>query len=219
MATLPERLGRVIWWVKVRVPVWRQDPAFIGLDEATIDELEALADEAAQLRIAYAGARSAARAAGATYRQRARTLRKQAAHAAERVRTHAAGQPQPADVLVAARLRTRSKPSPTPAPGKPIAFTAQLDESGWITCKFVCKNDRSLRGVTYLVERSLGHDGAFEFLTLARGRAFTDKSVPPGTPRATYRVTAQTSTKSGPPAEHTVRLGSADVPAAARHAA
>lgn len=93
-------------------------------------------------------------------------------------------------------------------------------EPGWLECSFACKHHRSLRGVTYLVERSLAmageHDGPFEFLTLARGRAFTDKAIPRGTAQATYRITAQTSTRSGRVALFTVRFASVDGTATVR---
>ncbi|MFI4916818.1 MAG: hypothetical protein ACIAS6_09980 [Phycisphaerales bacterium JB060] len=210
MATLPERLSRVIWWVKVRLPVWEADPAFIGLDEATVAELAALAEQAAQARIAYTQAKAAARGAGGVYRERARLLRKRTSVAIDRVRGHAAGQADPTGVLVAARLRKRSRPSPTPAPGTPGALATELLQNGWLKCKFPCKNHRSLRGVTYLIERRLGPTGAYEFLTLARGRAFTDKTIPRGTDEATYRITSQTSTKAGKPANFTVRFGAVE---------
>lgn len=210
MATLPERLSRVIWWVKVRLPAWEADPAYIGLDGATVAELAALAEQAAQDRMAYNQAKAAALGAGLVYRTRARTLRKKTSIAIDRVRSHAAGQADPTGVLSAARLRKRSRPSPTPAPGTAGSFTSVLLQPGWLDCRFTCKNDRGLRGVTYLVERRLGPTGAYEFLTLARGRAFADRTIPRGTDEATYRITAQTSTKAGKPADFTVRFGAVE---------
>lgn len=210
MPTIPEKLSRVVTWVRVRLAAWEADPEALGLDEATIAELADLAEQAAQARAAYAQAKAAARGAGGVYRERTRLLRKRASVAVARVRSHAAGQPSPTDVLVAARLRKRSTPSPTPAPGTTSSFTSVLLQTGWLQCTFTCKNHRSLRGVTYLIERRLGPTGAFEFLTLARGRAFTDKTIPSGTDEATYRITGQTSTKAGQPAFFTVRFGSVE---------
>lgn len=214
MATLPERLSRVIWWVKVRLPAWAADPAFIGLDEQIVDELATLADEATQALLEYRRAKAAASAAGAAYRDRARLLRTKASSAIARVRGHAATRPDAAAVLAAARLKKRARPGRAPAPGTADRFRAQLVEPGWLACTFTCRHDRSLRGVTYLVERSLAmageSDGPFEFLTLARGRAFTDQAIPRGTARATYRITAQTSTRAGRAALFTVRFGSVD---------
>lgn len=218
MSTIPEKLSRVVTWVRVRLAAWEADPEALGLDEATIAELADLAEQAAQARAAYARAKAAARGAGGVYRERTRLLRKRASVAVARVRAHAATQPSPAGVLAAARLRGRARPSPTPAPGTPRSLRVELLQPGWLRCTFTCKNHRSLRGVAYLVERQLGPAGNFEFLTLARGRAFTDKGVPPGTAVATYRITAQTSTKTGNAADFLVMLASTDAPARVRAA-
>ena len=207
MTTLPERLSRVIWWAKVRLAAWDKDPAFIGLDEATVARVRALADDAAQARAAYAQAQADARAAGEAYRQRATLLRKQAATAVARVRAHAASQPSPADVLAAARLEKYATSGPTPAPATPTRLASHLLQTGWVSFRFECKNDRRLRGVTYLVERRIGGTGPFEFLMNAGRRAFTDTTIPLGASEVHYRITAQTSTRRGQPAIFPVLFG------------
>lgn len=191
------------------MPAWEANTALIGLDEAAVAELAALADEAAQARAAYRQAQAAARAAGETYRDCTIALRRRAAAAAAQIRSHAAAQPTPAAVLAAARLPAHAKKGTAPAPARPANLSTRLLQSGWLECGFECKNDRRLRGVTYLVERRIGLTGNFEFLMNTGTRRFTDRTIPLGSGEVLYRITAQTSTRRGLPAIFVVRFGDA----------
>ncbi len=214
MATIPETLGGVLLWCRARFGVWGEDPQAIGLDQATVDELDQLLDEADQAREAAAQARAAARAAGDAYRMKHRALRERAATAVRRVRAHADTQTDPEAVLADALLDARKTPEPTPAPSTPERFEARLRADGALACAFACRHDRRLRGVTYVVERDVCGCGAeqegFTYVATIGRRAFVDRTLPVGATVATYRITARTSTRSGDAAEFNVRFGAAD---------
>lgn len=212
MSTIPERLPDVIDWCQTHLKAWEGDPAAIGLDEPTVDDLDALTQEADAAERAYREARNAAAAALAQYRSRTGRLRTRASSAVGRVRAFAAAQPSPRKVLAEAQIPSRRDASPLPAPGTPFRFAFRLLEDGSLEATFRCDNraegGRRLRGVTYVVERRDADGGPFVYVETALERRFVDATTPPGTPQVTYRITAQTSTRRGDPALRVVKFGS-----------
>lgn len=211
MSTIPERHADVIPWCRNHVKFWDDDPAAIGLDEAAVDELDALTQEAEAALREYERARLKASAALARFHDRAGRLRGRASVAVGRVRAFAATQPSPTSVLVAARIPARRDASPLPAPGVPFRFEHDLLDDGSLRVTFECDNraegGRRLRGVTYVVERRDGPTGPFVYVETALERRFHDETIPLGTTMVTYRVTAQTSTRRGHPALKVVNFG------------
>lgn len=212
MTTIPERLPDVIPWCQTHVKAWEGDPDSIGLDDATVDELDDLTQAADEAERAYQRARDAAAAALQRYHDRTGRLRTRASHAVGRVRAFAAAQPSPKKVLAEAQIPSRRDASPMPAPGTPFRFAFRLLEDGSLVATFRCDNraegGRRLRGVTYEVHRRDGLDGRFKFVCTAPERRFRDETIPPGTASVTYRVVAMTTTRRGRPAEKTVSFGS-----------
>ncbi|MFI4917354.1 MAG: hypothetical protein ACIAS6_12720 [Phycisphaerales bacterium JB060] len=211
MSTIPERHPDVIPWCQTHVKAWETDPDAIGLDEAAVDELDALTQEAEAALREYERARDKASAALARFHDRAGRLRGRASVAVGRVRSFAATQPSPVSVLVAARIPSRRDASPLPAPGVPFGFEHDLLDDGSLVVSFECDNradgGRRLRGVMYVVERRDGPTGPFVYVETALERRFHDATIPLGTTMVTYRVTAQTSTRRGHPALKTVNFG------------
>jgi hypothetical protein len=215
MSTIPERHADVIPWCQTHVKVWEVDPAAIGLDEATVDELDDLTGEAEAALREYQRAKLKVAAALARFHDRAGRLRGKASNAVGRVRAFAPTQPSPSKVLTDARIPSRRDASPLPAPGVPFRFESRLLEDGALKVSFECDNraegGRRLRGVTYVVERRDGEDGPFVYVETALERRFLDETIPLGTTTVTYRVTAQTSTRRGHPALKTVNFGGGGV--------
>lgn len=212
MSTIPERLADVVPWCETHLTAWAADPAAIGLDEATVTSLDAQTQEAEAARRAYEQLQQAADAALARSNNLTGTLRDNASVAVGRVRAYAAAQASPSDVLAKALLPGRRAASPLPEPGTPYRFAFRLLDDGSIEATFKCDNradrGRRLRGVVYEVRRRDGDDGGFEHVCTALERRFRDETIPPGTPMATYQVTALTSTRRGTPARKAVHFGS-----------
>lgn len=211
MSTIPERHPDVIPWCQTHLKAWETDPEAIGLDEATVDELDDMTQAAEAALREYERARLKASAALARFHDTTGRLRGKASSAVGRVRAFAAAQPSPVSVLVAAQIPSRRDASPLPAPGVPFRFEHRLLDDGSLVMSFECDNraegGRRLRGVTYVVERRDGPTGGFKYVETALQRRFRDASIPLGTTMVTYRVTAQTSTRRGHPALKVVNFG------------
>lgn len=213
--TIPERYAPAVLWCKAHAPKWAANRALLTLSEAEVDQLQALTDAADQAGRELAEARLAYRSAALAYRTRVGDMRAHAGGLLSRIRAVARTSANPQTIYGAAGVGAPDTPSPRKAPATPTGFAVELTTSGTLRIAFACKHPRGLRGVTYRVERSISTTGAFagdfEFLTVAKTRAFTDTAIPAGAAAVAYKVTAQTSTRDGNPAVHLVLLASEDV--------
>ena len=206
MTTIPENYDDAVDWVQDRITQWLADPAAIGLEVGDVTQLQAMASQAALNRTARNNAQQAATGAVGVFNESAKTMRDFASLQVARVRTFARASGTPAVVYEDAQIPAPAKPSPRPAPCTPTLFAISLEQSGALTVRFKCPNPPRVSASTYRVERSIGAQAPFVFLVNAKERSFTDATVPPGSVDVTYRITAQTSTKDGPPAYFTVRF-------------
>ncbi len=91
----------------------------------------------------------------------------------------------------------------TPGPGKPSGFRIDVMQPGTIGIGFEGVDGEGREGpeppVVYEVQRRIG-DGAFEHLVRCDSPAFRDTSLPVGTTRVVYRVTACRGRRMGEPA-------------------
>lgn len=208
MPTIPERYAPAIEWCALRLPRWRSAAGLLDLTEPMLDDLEARTQAAQAAREQYVQDRLRLRNSAAEYRRSVRSMRTTAAALLARIRGVAAASEQPALVYAAASVPPPSKRGPTPAPGAPFRFTIRLYEStGALRVAFECKHPKGVRGVTYRVERVVDFGAPPEFLMIAKTRAFTDTTIPPGTQVVVYRVTPQTSTRDGRAGVHMVQFG------------
>ncbi|MEQ8845689.1 MAG: hypothetical protein RIB58_12625 [Phycisphaerales bacterium] len=213
--TIPLPYRKAIAWCQSRAPKWLANRAILKLTEQEAQEMQALTDAAAQSAIELQRARERYRAAVADCRVKTNAMRERAGGLISRIRAVARTSGTPRAIYIAGGLAAPDKRSPLPAPGTPTSFRVALEApTGTLRVRFECKHPRGVRGVTYRVDRAVYDGGAqrdFAPLTIAKERAFTDSSVPPGAVVVIYRVTAQTSTKDGPVAIHMVRLAGEDV--------
>lgn len=207
MSTIPDNYDAALDWCIDHVPIWLANAAEIGLDPVDVGELQAMTSQVNQLMVVRNQARSAAIGATGAFNEAAKTMRDFASLQVTKVRTFAKGSDAPATVYEDAQIPAPAKRSPRPAPGTPAPFAIALEQSGTLIVSFKCENPPRVGALTYRVERSLGPQQPFTFLLNAKARRFEDASVPNGSGDVTYRVTAQTSTKDGPPGYFTVRFG------------
>lgn len=207
--TIPKALLEAIDWVQNHAPVWAQPGVAeqIGLRAEGVAELEGLADEAADALAEYRRAEVELAALGQRYRLLARNMRTNASGQVAQIRGYARASGDPGAVYAAAKIRRPASRGTAPAPGTATSFTTRLLVDGGLEVAFRCPHPKGVEHVTYTVERRVGHDGAFEYLTTTGERRFVDDAVPVGAGRVTYMVRARTSTREGNPAVHQVRLG------------
>ena len=111
-------------------------------------------------------------------------------------------------VYTMASVAPPEKGSPIAPPGKPFGFTVELQEIGWLTLRWKCKNPRGATGTIYHVWRSTGTSQRFEYLGAVGERMFVDQKLPAGAATVVYKFQAMRSTTVGPTAEQTVNLAS-----------
>lgn len=208
--TIPERYAQAIDWCKDRVLRWDAHKAALHLSDEEVAQMRAMTDAADAAKEELAQARLRYRGAALAYRTRVGSMRAYAARLVASMRVVARASDEPALVYQLAGLPSPDPRSPTAAPATPTGFSVDLiPATGALRVGFECKHPRGVRGVTYRVERFVSTDastGGFQFLTNAKGRAFTDDTIPAGAALVVYKVTPQTSTRDGAPAIHMVRL-------------
>ncbi len=207
MRTVPRRYPDAIAWVHTHAPIWTAAASSIGLDPTQPANLSALATEAADAKAAYDAAKTRADTLYETYQHKAKLMRTQATSQVGQIRSFAKGSGNPGSVYTAAQIPAPADRTPRPAPGTPALFTVELDQSGALNVKFKCPNPPRVGALSYIIERSIGAQQPFDYLMTVAERSFGDNTVPYGAGDVTYRVTAQSPTKKGPPGYFTVRFG------------
>lgn len=207
MSTIPPTNDEAVAWCAAHIPIWIANAEDIGLDPIELGELSAKISEASTRQTARDQAKDAWSGAVGSYNEAADDMRTSAALQVAKIRTFAKGSPTPATVYEDAQIPAPAKRSPRPAPGTPVLFKIDLEQNGSLIVSFKCPNPPRVGALTYRVERSLGAQAPFVFLMNAKERRFEDDTVPNGSGDVTYRVTAQSSTKDGPPGYFTVRFG------------
>lgn len=211
MPTIPDRFAPAIRWCGQRLDQWQENRALLGLTQAGVDELDQQTQSARDARARFLKAQRELRDAALVYRTEVGTMRATAAALLATIRATAKRSDEPGAVYSAASVPPPAGRGPSPTPGTPGRFTTRLLFGGSLRVEFECPHPAGVRGVTYRVERLVlngtAPGGRPEFLLNAKKRGFTDDTIPPGTARVEYRVTAQTSTRDGDMAGHTVWFG------------
>lgn len=186
MRVIPKKLVEMLWFFAGRVDTWAEDPGAIGLDGATVDAVQQALLEMETARAEAARTRQLAEAASATYRSKARKLRKVGSGAVASIKAHAHTTGD-ASVYHAARIPEPASSGQGAAPGTPTRFRVCLLNGGRLRLDWRCDNGRA-RGVVYEVRRSVD-GGPFAVADIVAEKRFIDAALPRGTGRAIYRVT------------------------------
>ncbi|MEQ8741328.1 MAG: hypothetical protein RID59_22635 [Hoeflea sp.] len=207
MASIPKQLPKAINWVRRRVPIWAAAPEAIGLRPEQVDELTDLATQAHAALAKYRRLEAQLKAQGDRYRSLAGKMRAKASAQVTQVRGYALTTTDPQEVYASARLSAPKRRGRAPAPGKPIRFETRLTARGGLEITFKCPHPKGVEGVTYRIERQDEYEGPMRYLATVKERRFVDEAIPIGVGAVFYQVTAMTSTRDGPMATHSVRLG------------
>lgn len=205
MRTVPRNITPRLQFFETRLARWAERATEIGTSP---EEVAALAVKTQATREALKKQRQLAqqaRSATLALRIACREMSTAGAGIIHQVRAKAMGSGK--GVFTAAWIKQPAKPSPIGAPGTPTRFSQELQQNGWLTLRWTCKNPRGSVGTMYHVSRQIGFHGAKEYLGTVGRRKFVDKTLPAGAGAVVYWVKAVRSTATGPEASYNVNLG------------
>jgi hypothetical protein len=169
----------------------------IGLTAAQAQEYKVATEAAGNKQQAALAARQAAKAATQEQNEAFTTLRRLNASYLRLIRGFAEQSADPAKVYILAELPPPGKPGPVQAPNAPFDLTADLAiAQGGISVRWKATQPKGVSGVVYVVERAIGAQQNWTSIGLTGTKSLVDASLPAGTSRVFYRVTAQRGTLS-----------------------
>ncbi len=206
MSDIPDTVLGKIEFFEQHIPVWAADPVSIGLDLAAIAEISTRTGAA---RIAYnesQAARSASRARTVIQTDTIEGMMEFGTAVISTIKAFADISGDDQSVYAAAELSPDDPRAPLAPPVPATDLNADLLNTGAI--KLTWKGTVS-HGTFYAVWRRLDSETAYKTLGSVSAKAFTDTSLPVGTPEANYYLVTHRDELSSDATEPiTVRFGS-----------
>lgn len=206
MRLVPEDNDGKITFFKAHVGRWMEHAGQIGTTPEEIALLQAEVDAARLALIEQSAAQDAARSATLRMNLAIEQMSRRGAMIVGQIR--AAARRGGDQVYTLAVIPPPESASTIAPPGDPTAFTSDIDQVGWLTLRWKCKNPRGSSGTMYQVTRQLDGAGPFDHLATVGKKVFVDRSIPLGTKFANYAVQAIRSTRVGAATRHSVYFGS-----------
>ena len=212
-SNLPADRNPAIEWLAARLERWEANAGDIGLDEADVADLAALADQAAQARTRAGEARASARSMTRHWHLRADATMDRARELILKIKAHAAATDNPEVYALAALSApaTRRREGEGPQPPRDIA--AELRPGGAVALSW---EGGGPRGAFYIVHRRLVGEASERIIAVVAAKRFVDETLPadPGTVR--YRIDAQRGQAVAEGPVRLVRLGTIEAAAPAK---
>lgn len=225
MAVIPSDRTQQILFCEQHLAPWNTNAAAIGLVAADVTNLSTKTTAARAAFNAALAARQAAKAATEAYYNAAGIMTDKAREMVKAIKLQADAKNDP-NVYVLAQIPAPTPPVPgsSAPPGKPEELRAILNPDGSVTLNWKSVNAASSTGASFTVARrflptptnptpafvvigSAAGSGASE-LGGPRTIAFTDTTIPIGSPGMTYLVTPKRGGKAGESSEaFTVTFG------------
>lgn len=205
MRLVPEDISGKIQFYQSKIAPWLDNAGEIGTTPEMVASLADATQEARDAALAQAQAQSAAQAATNRLRMAIDRMTSVGAQIVMQIRTQAAQSGN--SVYALAKIPAPAQGAPIAAPGTPANFTVELQNCGWVTIQWKCKNPRGAVGTMYQVRRRID-GGASEFLGTVGEKKFVDQSIPMGSKAIIYEVTGVRSTTVGRMAQYNVTFGS-----------
>jgi len=202
---LPRALIDRVTFVENHTATWNTNATAIGTTTAAVTALTTKATAARAAYNAHVLAQAQAKAATQAFYDAVASMVVDTTAIIRQVKAKAALSGN--SIYTLALLPIPATPTPVPPPGTPTDFKVALQTDGSLELKWKCPNPAGAGGTTYQVSRKNGASGDFVMLTTVGSRAFTDPTIPAGTPSVTYRVQALRSTAIGSPAYFLVNFG------------
>lgn len=189
MRVLPRSTIDLIDFCETHNPVWQSaPPSAIGLSGSLMAHIQVLTDAARKSYARAETARNASKSATATLVNDAALLRAAAGDLIRQIKAFAELQTEANPVFARARIAAPLPASPLGAPGQPVGMTFSLDNSGAITLRWKAKNATPSSGTFFIIKRRLKGETNFTPVGTVGVKRFTDRSLPMGTPSASYQI-------------------------------
>ncbi|MBX3386261.1 MAG: hypothetical protein KF768_06805 [Phycisphaeraceae bacterium] len=191
MSVLPNKPQDLILFAQTHLSPWQSAAAQIGLTPQQVQEIASATEQASNGVQNAVAARTASKTATSSQNQKVRELRLLLAGAVRNIKATAEGSGNPAEIYDKAEIPAPAPRSPTVPPNRAFDLTAALDyTSGFLTVRWKASQPTGVIGVVYTIARRLGN-GTLINVGATGEKKFTDFTVPAGSARVTYVVTAQ----------------------------
>jgi hypothetical protein len=205
----PKTRLQQVAFLQARISQWAASAAEIGLEDNQVSELGTMLTAVAANMAAAENARSIAKAKTQVFYTSADPLAAMASGLMKTIRAFAITSGDP-EVYELALLEPPATPSPAPAPAEPTEIRTIVENDGSIQITWKAKNARPSAGTAFNIFRKLAGQTSYFPIGTVGVRAFTDNTVPPGTPSIQYIIRGIRGDKTGPFSEPvTVYLGKA----------
>jgi hypothetical protein len=203
----PQSRRQQIDWLLARIADWTANAADIGLDPTQVSAFSAALSQVQTARDDALATRTLAKGKTQTFYGMADPVIETAGGMIKTIRGYAATSGEP-NVWELAHIDPPATPSPVPAPTIPTDIVTSLNNDGSIAITWTAKNAAPNAGTAFTVHRKLEGQSAYTQLATVGVRAFTDETVPPGTPSVQYMIRGIRGDKVGQFSEAvTVYLG------------
>lgn len=216
MPRVPSNNGKRIAFYAERVEKWAQHYAQIGLSEAEVAEVAALAAEARDLLTAQGIAMGQARSATLALNRKMKELHTRGGGAITKIRVQAAITGG-TEVFSLSNTAPAKAPSPVGPPGQPQRLEVVLLVGGELELRWACDNPVSGGGTVYEIRRATspttGWASVPEFTTIGHAGAektFVDRTLPVGCGLVAYQITGIRGSRRGAANLFTVQFGAVE---------
>lgn len=205
MSVVPKKTVDMIQFFENHNVTWSANAVAIGTTAGAVTDLETKTGNARALYTAQSEAKQAMKQATTNLRVAKTAMATAGAAIIKQIRAKA--EMTGDSVYGLAGIPIPGTPTPVPAPGTPTDFKAQLQPQGEIEVSFKCANPVGGQGTVYEIARKLGDAATFETIATVGTKKFVDDTLPRGTEKVTYGITAIRSTKKGVSGVFTVYFG------------
>lgn len=195
MPVIPNTIVQQIEFFEQHVPVWNTaDPTVIGLQPEQVAEIQARTTAARNAYEAALAARQSSRNATVAMHDAVRSMREYGGGLVNTIKAYAQATGNE-NVYTLAEIPPPNPPSPTPAPNQPYDVRWSITTTGNLHMTWKASGNFA---TYYEVFRQLPGETSFRLLGTAGDKAFTDSTIPAGTPSAVYYIRPRRDEKTGP---------------------
>lgn len=197
MPRVPASVQGLIDFCNEHQPVWAIEPSKVGLTSGDLVDFQEQITATTAALSAQAAAKGVAKSSTLTANTEVGLLRKNAGTLVRTIVAYAEASDDPMSVFASAQIPPNAAPSPSLPPGQPNDISATLDDEGNITLKWKCVNPAG-GNVVYSVMRRTDSTGTFTQVGVTGSRAFTDATIPAGSPSMQYQIKGFRGQTTGP---------------------
>ncbi len=198
MAVVPNKDVEALQFFEDHWDQWQTNEVALGIPPAVAAQVKDDAIDARAKLTAQALAKNAAKSATLDWNGAMSSLRSAGATAIAAIRAKADASADPNAVYSLAQIPPPAAATPLPPPATPTTFSSEIQPTGALLIKW--RMPSAQPGNTfYQVARKLAGETAFDIIGGSGNKTFLDESLPFGTDRVEYQVTAIRGSVAGTP--------------------